>query len=232
MIDRTDEQLGLAMRRIVTLHLWQLGAIKVSLTKPYRLASGNFAPIYVNCRLLISSPSFADIFAAAARMICETERIEFDVIAGGETAGIPFAAFLARALGRPMVYVRKEQKGHGTGSQIEGSLRRGARVLLVEDLITDAGSKLTFIRALHRARARVKDVLVIFDRLQGGREALAREGVRLHTVTNMDTALLEARAVGLLTARDLKSVQGYLKSPRAWHQKRSLPFRSTSRPRN
>ena len=87
---------------------------------------------------------------------------KIDAVAGGETAGIPFAAFLAALAKKSMVYVRKQPKGFGRMAQIEGDLKSGKRVLLVEDLATDGGSKLVFIEALKRAEAKVTDCFVIF----------------------------------------------------------------------
>ena len=210
MNERIAEQIVTQMRRLVALQLWQVGAVKVNLTEPFKLVSGNYSPIYVNCRQLISSAAFVDLFVAGARLICEHHAVEFDVVAGGETAGIPYAAFVARAFGRPMIYVRKAAKAHGVSSRIEGTLHPDSRVLLVEDLITDAGSKMSFVQAIRDAGAMVQDVLVVFDRLQGGKEALAQEGIRLHAVTDMDIALREAEAAGLLSADDLRSVREYL----------------------
>jgi len=223
MPDLADE-INSTVRRLVALQLWQLGAIKVNLAEPFRLVSGNYSPIYINCRLLISSPAFVDLFAEATRLIVEHRQVKFDVVAGGETAGIPFAAFVARAFGSPMIYVRKEVKGHGLASRIEGVLDAQARVLLVEDLITDAGSKLSFIQAIREAGAVVEDALVVFDRLQGGGEALATKGIRLHSVTDMTTALSVCQDAHYLAAPDLESVKQYLGNPQGWHEQRGLLF--------
>jgi orotate phosphoribosyltransferase len=223
MGDLTKEIL-LAIRRAVALQLWQLGAVKVSLDEPFKLAAGNYSPIYMNCRQLISSVAFADLFAAAARMIIESEKISFGVLAGGETAGIPFAAFLSRALGKPMVYVRKAIKGHGLASLVEGNLSAGSRVVLVEDLITDAGSKLHFVGGIRAAGGTVEDVLVLFDRQQSGREALKENGIRLHAVTDMKIALEVASEVGMISPDALAAVRVYLTSPKAWHAQRQLPY--------
>jgi orotate phosphoribosyltransferase len=212
------------IRRAVALQLWELGAVKVNLREPFKLTSGNYSPIYINCRQLISSPAFVDLFAAAARIICEASAVQFDIVAGGETAGIPFAAFLGRTFGKPMIYVRKEVKTHGIASRIEGTIQSGAQVLLVEDLITDAGSKLTFIEAIQGANCHIGDVLVVFDRLQGGREALKRVGIRLHAMSDMDVAMEVAMEVGILTAVHSRSVSAYLKNPEAWHRKRKLQY--------
>ena len=219
----TNEILA-SVRRAVALQLWELGAVRVNVKKPFKLASGNYSPIYINCRRLISSPAFVDLFTAATRIVCETSKVEFGVIAGGETAGIPFAAFAGRAFGKPMIYVRKEVKSHGIASRIEGSLTPGARVLLVEDLITDAGSKLGFIEAIRQAGATVKDVIVVFDRLQGGQRALRKDGVTLHALTDMNMALSVGKESGTLPKEVENIVNSYLRNPREWHKSVGLPF--------
>lgn len=224
MSDAIMQEIIAGMRRIIALQLWQLDAIKVNFDPPFKLTSGNFSPIYMNCRQLISSPAFVDLFVAAARMICREHNIIFDAVAGGETAGIPFAAFLSRTFGCPMVYVRKETKEHGLGSRIEGVLDARARVLLVEDLMTDGASKLSFIKALRATGVTVQDLLVIFDRLQGGQKTLEEEGVRVHALTDMEMALAEAGRSALLSSDQIEAVREYLRSPREWHEKRGLAF--------
>jgi orotate phosphoribosyltransferase len=149
---------------------------------------------------------------------------QFDVIAGGETAGIPFAAFLASQLNKPMIYVRKAAKGHGARSQIEGVLSRSSRVLLVEDLITDGRSKLAFIHAIRDAGARIEDVLVVFDRLQGGAATLQQHDSRLIALTDLEITMHISAEWKILPPEDLTSVREYLVSPAEWHARRSLPY--------
>jgi orotate phosphoribosyltransferase len=224
MSHQIEQEITATTERLVALYLWHLGAVKVNKDKPFVLTSENYSPIYFNVRQLISSVSFMDLFAAASRHVLAQSHVEFDVVAGGETAGIPFAAFLARAFGKPMVYVRKAAKGHGIPSRVEGTVEPASRVLLVEDLITDAGSKLSFIQGIRDEGADVKNVLVVFDRLQGGREALKDAGIALHALTNLDTALSLAAASGFLQEDEIQAVQHYLRSPQQWHEERGLQF--------
>ena len=210
----------------MALLLWELKAIKVRFDQPFKLASGNYSPIYIDCRRLISSVVFVDVFSAAAKSVCMARDIVFDVVAGGETAGIPFAAFLARSFQCPMVYVRKENKAHGIGSRIEGKLTSGSRVLLVEDLITDAGSKLSFISGLNEEGAIVRDVLVVFDRLQGGRDALHQHSVALHALSDMEIALDVGVDLDLISNEQRRELNGYLMSPTDWHTRHNFPFKN------
>jgi len=204
------------LREAVALMLWETGAVQVRPESPFRLASGASSPIYVNCRRVISEPAFMTLFCAAARLLCERRRLRFDAVAGGETAGIPFAAYLASALAKPMIYVRKKPKGYGIASRVEGHLEGGERVLLVEDLITDGGSKLGFLDAVSEAGGEVEDVLVLFDRQQGGGEVLREHGARLHAVADRGVALAVGKAEGRLTAEAAAAVEDYFRDPDAW----------------
>jgi len=209
---------------LTALSLWESGAVKINLQTPFKLVSGNFSPIYINCREVISDPAFMSLFCSISQFLISRREISFDIAAGGETAGIPFAAFLAGRLSKPMVYVRKAVKGHGLASLIEGGSVTGKTVLLVEDLITNAGSKLHFINALTEAGGIVRDVLVLFDRQQGGEKSLAELGVRLHSLVNLDSALKVGREAEFITDADLTSVKNYLDNPEAWHQTKGLEY--------
>jgi orotate phosphoribosyltransferase len=225
MTHQTSDQMKLALRRLVALQLWRMGAVTFNLESPFKLASGNYSPIHVNCRLLISSPLFADIFGAASRMLIEDAGVPFDVLAGGETAGIPLAAMLSRTFGRPMIYVRKNAKDHGLRRIIEGLLPAGARVLLVEDLITNASTKLRFIEAIQTAGGNVVGVLVVFDRCQGGADSLAASGIPLLSTTDIQSVLQAGLDAGVLEPEQMAAVDPYVRSPQAWHEDRKLRFR-------
>jgi orotate phosphoribosyltransferase len=216
------------LREATALALWRHGAVRVAAdgAEPFRLASGNFSPIYVNCRQVISDPTFLRLFAATAGLLLED--VAFDVVAGGETAGIPYGVSLAQFLGKPAIYLRKKAKGHGIAARVEGTLAAGARVLLVEDLITDGGSKLGFLDAVAEAGATVHDALVLFDRQQGGGELLATRGVTLHAVCDRATTLAVGRDEGVIDGPAFDSVASYFADPAAWHDARGLAFRDIS----
>ena len=142
----------------------------------------------------------------------------FDYVAGGETAGIPFAAWLSDELGLPMLYVRKKPKGFGRNAQIEGEFPPGARVLLVEDLATDGGSKLVFVKALREAQGLVAHTFVIFHYgiFPEGIARLTREGVRLHALATWADVVAVAEADKLLDAKAVADIRAYLKDPDRW----------------
>jgi orotate phosphoribosyltransferase len=207
---------------VVSMLLWQHRAMEVRESKPFQLSSGNFAPLYINCRLLISYPSTRDIIISLARHLYHERNITADCIAGGETAGIAFGAWLAERLDKPFVYVRKKKKEHGTGSRLEGVAQ--GEILLFEDLITDGGSKISFIEGIREAGCKVSNCLVVVDREQGGQESLAKVGVRLHSLVTISTVLETGCALGLLSSEARDQVKEYLADPRGWHRRKALQF--------
>lgn len=190
--------------------LWEAGAIKIDTASKFRLSSGNLSPIYIDCRKLISHPNIMDTIAQHTKRLIEKEIGPVDLIAGGETAGIPFAAWVAAKIGKGMVYVRKEKKGYGAGKQVEGEMNKGDRVLLVEDLITDGGSKLAFIEGVRKEGGEIKDCLVVFDRQQGGEKKLAGKGVKLWALTNLDKLLAFGLQNKYIKQNEYEIVKKYL----------------------
>jgi orotate phosphoribosyltransferase len=216
------------MSEMAALVLWKEGAIKLNLDQPFTLVSGNLSPIYINCRQVISSPNFMSMFTSFARFLCAASGTYFEVIAGGESAGIPFAAYLAQNMALPMAYVRKSAKEHGIAALVEGRIVAGANVLLVEDLITDAASKMHFITAVRAVGATVKNVLVLFDREQGGAKALQKHNIQLHAITNVSCAVRVARAAGAISVKQLRIVEEYLGDPKAWHSARGFDYKDAT----
>jgi orotate phosphoribosyltransferase len=214
------------LREQVAKAFWEAEAVKVDFEQPFELASGNRSPIYVNCRLLISDPEVMSLYVEAATAVLASAGVEFDAVAGGETAGIPYAAYLAQAAGRSMLYVRKKAKGYGIASKVEGRLQAGWRVLLVEDLITDGGSKLGFVDALRAGEAVVEAALVLFDRQQGGDRVLGEHGVALHSVTDRATTLRVGQSLSALTAEQSDEIDRYFADPALWHAERDFAFQS------
>ena len=141
-----------------------------------------------------------------------------DVIAGGETAGIPFAAWISDRLSLPMQYIRKKPKGFGRNAQIEGEVRDDARALLVEDLATDGGSKINFIEALRKAGQRCDHAFVFFfyDIFPKARETMSSLGVELHYLVTWRDILGVARDAGYFQAATLDKVEAFLEAPLAW----------------
>ncbi|MBM3215678.1 orotate phosphoribosyltransferase [Candidatus Poribacteria bacterium] len=180
----------------------------------FTLRSGAKSPIYVDLRHVPSVPASIDTLTDA--LAERIRQVGAYIVAGAETAGIPLAAIIAHKLRLPMVYVRKEPKAHGTGSQVEGVLEPGARVALVDDLITQGTSKFVFLDALKAASVRCEDVVVILDREQGGTSALAARGATLHALITLRQLLDEYTAMGALSRDQHTEIRAYLDDPTGW----------------
>jgi len=195
--------------------LLDTGAFLVRPEAPFRLTSGLLAPFYVNCRLILSRPEART--QAAAALAATVPQPGATVIAGGVTAGVPFATLVADRLALPMVYVRAEAKAHGTAGRIEGGDVAGARIHLIEDLISTAGSILAFTRTLRDAGAEVERVSVLFSRAgASARQALEEAGLSLTAVCDLDTLLAVALGRGLIDDKGLGEVRAFLADPEGW----------------
>ncbi len=200
--------------------LLEAGAVHFNAREPFTHASGRRAPTYVDCRRLISFPRLR---SRLMDLMVETVNREagegaFDVVAGGETAGIPFAAWVAERMHLPMAYIRKKPKGYGRNARIEGVVPDGARVLLVEDLATDGGSKLSFAEAIREAGATCQHAAVIFAYgiFPQMEERLAAADLRLHSLCTWWDVLAEARRTGAFDSGTLSAVEAYLRDPEGW----------------
>jgi len=195
-------------------------AVHFNADQPFILTSGRASPVYIDCRKLISFPRARRFLIQAARdMLFRDAGFEaFDAVAGGETAGISYAAWISDALDLPMLYVRKKPKGFGRNAQIEGDLKEGQRVLLVEDLTTDGGSKVNFVNALRQAGATCEHAFVIFHYgiFPKSRETMAELGVKLHALATWWDVLSMAREGGYFEERVLAEVEKFLHAPEAW----------------
>ena len=225
MLNSNDEQklvqkMDQNIAQITSEILWRHGAIEVNRENPFQLSNGDYTPIYINCRLLISYPETRDILMSFVHYICSQRNVDCDCVAGGETGGMPFGSWVAERMDKPFVYVRKKTKGHGGGLRVEGVA--SGKVLLVEDLITDGGSKMGFIQGIREAGCTVSDCIVLVDREQQGLENLAQEGVSMHTLVGIASCLEEGRAIGLLSSEDLSEVNTYLEDASAWHRNRGF----------
>ncbi len=204
--------------------LLDIGAVHIRPDQPFTFTSGRLSPVYVDCRKIISFPrARAQLMDMAVAMVAEAAGYEaFDAVAGGETAGIPFAAWMAERMGLPMLYVRKKPKGFGRNAQIEGDFADGARVLLVEDLATDAGSKHVFLDALSAAGATCAHLFVIFHygTFPKAIESLEARGVSLHGLATWADVLEVAPSRGY-SADKISQVRSFLADPDAWVEKQT-----------
>jgi orotate phosphoribosyltransferase len=208
------------MAQLTARMLLDIKAVHFNATDPFTFASGLKAPTYIDCRKLISYPRIRSTLMdfLTCTVMREAGFEAFDNVAGGETAGIPFAALVAERMALPMTYVRKKPKGYGRNARIEGAMTEGERVLLVEDLTTDGGSKLSFVDAIRETGATCGHTAVIFyyDIFPETHDRLAVHGVKLYHLCTWWDVLAEARASQAFDPATLDAVQSFLKSPRDW----------------
>lgn len=210
--------------RLTAAMLLEIGAVDFNARQPFIYASGLPGPTYVDCRKLISFPRIRSTLMdfLAVTVMREAGFEAFDNIAGGETAGIPFAALVAERLALPMTYVRKKPKGYGRNARIEGVMTEGQRVLLVEDLATDGGSKLSFVDAIRDTGAACANTAVIFyyGIFPETKKILGDHGIALHSLCTWWDVLAEARAQAAFDAETLTDVEAFLNAPREWQEAR------------
>jgi orotate phosphoribosyltransferase len=213
------------MARLTARMLLEIGAVHLNSDEPFILASGLPSPTYIDCRKLISYPrirsTLMDFLTVTVMRNAGFEA--FDNIAGGETAGIPFAALIAERMALPMTYVRKKPKGYGRNARIEGVMGEGNRVLLVEDLTTDGGSKLSFVDAIRETGATCAHTAVIFyyGIFPETEKTLGDHGINLHHLCTWWDVLAEAKLSGAFDESTLKEVESFLNAPKAWQDSRA-----------
>lgn len=210
--------------RLTARMLLEIEAVHLNSADPFTLASGLPSPTYIDCRKLISYPrirsTLMDFLTVTVLRSAGYEA--FDNIAGGETAGIPFAALIAERMALPMSYVRKKPKGYGRNARIEGVMGDGDRVLLVEDLTTDGGSKLSFVDAIRDTGATCGHTAVIFyyGIFPETEKTLGDHGVTLHHLCTWWDVLAEAKISGAFDTETLTEVEAFLNDPRGWQSAR------------
>ena len=217
-VDRSPRQQA-AAKTVATI-LLETKAVNFRPEEPYTLTAGWASPVYIDCRWLISFPRARQTITRLAREeIEQTIGLDkLDTVAGGETAGIPYAAWISDALMLPMQYVRKKPKGFGRMAQIEGQLEEGARVLLVEDLATDGGSKLAFVKALRDAGAICHHTFVVFfyGAFPGALDSLQKEDVTLLYLCTWGDVLAAAEEGNYFDADKIAGVRAFLDDPIGW----------------
>lgn len=200
--------------------LIEVEAIKFNSEEPFKFTSGWASPVYIDCRKLISYPRVRNTLMNFATSIITTE-IGFekiDSIAGGETAGIPFAAWLADRLMLPMQYVRKKPKGFGRNAQIEGDFDVNTKVLLVEDLTTDGNSKIKFCQALRKAGVQVDHTFVVFyyDIFPETRNTLNKINLKMHSLATWWDILKVVKDYNYFDNKTINEIDLFLNNPMKW----------------
>lgn len=218
MESRNNRQITAA--KTIANILLETKAVNFRPETPYKLTAGWASPVYIDCRWLISFPWARKVITLLA---CEEikENIgldKLDCIAGGETAGIPYAAWISEALAKPMIYVRKKPKGFGRMAQIEGRLEEKSNVILVEDLATDGGSKIAFIEALRDAGGICTETFVVFfyGVFPTATTLLKEANINLSYLANWSDVISVAEEKEYFSKTKIESVKRFLENPIQW----------------
>jgi len=220
MTEKSRNQADLEAAEITARILLETKAVLFSPEQPFTFTSGRKSPVYIDCRKLISFPrARARLMDLGTDLIYRHAGFEaFDAIAGGETAGIPFAAWIAERMALPMLYIRKKPKGFGRNAQIEGDLHDNQRVLLVEDLASEGTSKLNFIEAIRQAGGQISHSFVVFHYgiFKQSTSSMAAAGVELHALATWWDVLRVAESLGYFTPAQFEAVKSFLDDPDGW----------------
>jgi orotate phosphoribosyltransferase len=184
--------------------LFRIGALRFG---KFTLVSGKTSSYYLDLRIIPSYPEvYAIVVEAYEDVAWRLGKSGFDVVAGVATAGVTVSSPLAFLLKKPMVYVRREEKGHGLGRLVEGAVLPGWKALVVDDLATTGGSIASAVEALRKEGCRVMDAVVLVDRLEGAEENLRAIGVKLSPVAQIKELIDSLHEAGKVTKCDYNAV--------------------------
>ena len=171
--------------------LLKIGSVNINFKNQFTLTSGKKSPVYVDCRKLISFPKERDVIISEMAKQIRKKYKKSVLVAGGETAGIPYSSFLCQKLKLPMIYIRKKPKGFGKGKLIEGDFKYKSSSILIEDMATDGGSKIHFIKSMRKSKLSVKDIFVIFfyDIYPSAKKNIKKMNVNLNYLTSWNEIL-------------------------------------------
>ena len=201
--------------------LLQIKAIKLNNESPFTWASGRKSPIYCDNRVTLSYPDIRTFIRQQFVAIVNELYADVDVIAGVATGGIAQGVLVAQDLGKPFVYVRPEEKKHGLGNKIEGDLKSGQSVVVIEDLISTGKSSLQVVDALRDAGCSVKGMAAIFTyNLEVAKQALETKDVLLNTITDYHTLIDLAAEESFISQEDLISLTKWRENPELWSEQR------------
>ncbi|MFW0072481.1 MAG: orotate phosphoribosyltransferase [Coxiella-like endosymbiont] len=206
-----------AMEIEIAKLLLDIKAVTLNLKEPYRYASGLLSPIYCDNRLIISYPDKRKIVIDAFLHLIEKNKLQFDVVAGTATAGIPHAAWIADRLNLPMVYVRDKAKVHGKKNQIEGRLQKSQKALVVEDLISIGKSSITAGLALRKSGGWVTDCIAIFSyQLPKTIQNFSEACINCYALSNFNILIEVAVEKAYISDKEKQKALAWNKNPEEW----------------
>ena len=209
------------MSEAIAEKLIEIESVQFSFDKHFILTSGLKSPVYVDCRKIISFVDQRDFIMNESIKYFKQNNLEFELVAGGETAGIPYAAIIAEKLKKPMLYIRKKPKGFGKNQQIEGNFKDNQNAILIEDLATDGGSKIIFVEAMRNAGLKVKDIFVIFyyDIFSLKNSVLSDLNVKIHSLCTWKDIITVIEKKSIFKNNEINNLKEFLSNPNDWRSK-------------
>lgn len=205
------------LEHTIAKHLLNIKAVALRPNEPFTWTSGIKSPIYCDNRLTMSYSEIRNAVAEGFAALIRELAPDAEVIAGTATAGIPHAAWVAEKLNLPMVYIRDKAKGHGKQNQIEGMIKEGQKVVVIEDLISTGGSSLKAALAVKEAGAEPVAVLAIFSyQLDKAVQAFEEAGIPLHTLSNYSALIEAALEMKVIEESDLSVLRAWREDPSTW----------------
>jgi len=202
------------MQNLIAKDLLSIGAVFLRPDQPFTWASGIKSPIYCDNRLTLTAPAVRNDVENGLAEVIRREYPDVEVLMGTSTAGIAHAAIVGHLMNLPMGYVRSGAKDHGRGNRIEGKLEPGQKVVVVEDLISTAGSCIEVVEALREAGAEVLGIASIFTYgMQKGLDRLAEAHVKNVSLTNLDAVAKVAAETGYIQPGDVARLMKFRDNP-------------------
>ncbi len=203
------------LRELIAEKLLEIKAVFLSPNKHFIWASGIKSPIYCDNRLILTAPEVRTLVEDSLKKEIEINFPDVEALFGTATAGIPHSAIVADKMNLPMGYVRSNSKGHGRQNKIEGKLEKGTKVVVVEDLISTAGSVLDSVEALREAGAEVIGVVSIFTyNMKEAKKKMEENGVKSISLTNFDTVIDVARKKSYIQENDVNKLLSFRENPK------------------
>jgi len=209
-------------KNILAKTLLEKRAVTINIRNPFTFVSGVRSPIYCDFRVILGYPKERSVIVSA--FLQASKDIDFEIIAGTATAGIPWATLMADKLGKPLAYIRGDKKNRGMGKQIEGAHVSNKKVIVIEDLISTGGSSYKAVEASRQAGASVSHIVAIFTYDFQEANIRFREGkCNIVTLENFSNLVQIAAESDYLTEEELRIVLGWNKDPAKWGPAHGFP---------
>ena len=208
------------MKMAIARNLINLGAVKFSPNNPFTYASGLKGPIYCDNRIILSHVEFRDTVISSFVEVIKQNKLDFDLLGGIATAGIPYSSFVADRMKLPMVYVRPKAKDHGRKNQVEGDYKADQTVLLFEDLVNQGASLEDSMAGLIASQLKCQACLCVVDyEMQGAKNRLKDLSIQLFSLTDFSALTSQAFELNLIDQAGLNLLKEWHADPKAWSER-------------